>query len=131
MSCMQKRTVFDLVLPRILAGERLTPQDISTYGEGGLCLNCEVCHFPIVVLGNNVKGKIVMAGFTHFDQNGNTIMVDVTAKADTERIAVATGYIQVNEEVFNAIQNQTAKKGDVLGTAKDCRHYGGQRRPQI
>ena len=41
-----KRTVFDLVLPRILAGERLTPQDISTYGEGGLCLNCEVCHFP-------------------------------------------------------------------------------------
>lgn len=41
-----KRTVFDLVLPRILAGERLTSQDISTYGEGGLCLNCEVCHFP-------------------------------------------------------------------------------------
>ena len=41
-----------------------------------------------------------MAGFTHFDQNGNAIMVDVTAKADTERIAVATGYIQVNEEVF-------------------------------
>ena len=38
-----------------------------------------------------------MAGFTHFDQNGNAIMVDVTAKADTERIAVATGYIQVNE----------------------------------
>ena len=59
-----------------------------------------------------------MAGFTHFDQNGNAIMVDVTAKADTERIAVATGYIQVNEEVFNAIQNQTAKKGDVLGTAR-------------
>ena len=59
-----------------------------------------------------------MAGFTHFDQNGNAIMVDVTAKADTERIAVATGYIQVNEEVFDAIQNQTAKKGDVLGTAR-------------
>ena len=93
-----KRTVFDLVLPRILAGESV----IS----------------PIVVLGNNVKGKIVMAGFTHFDQNGNAIMVDVTAKADTERIAVATGYIQVNEEVYDAIQNQTAKKGDVLGTAR-------------
>lgn len=59
-----------------------------------------------------------MAGFTHFDQNGNAIMVDVTAKADTERIAVATGYIQVNEEVYDAIQNQTAKKGDVLGTAR-------------
>ena len=58
-----------------------------------------------------------MAGFTHFDQNGNAIMVDVTAKADTERIAVATGYIQVNEEVFN---------GGCAGNSKDCRHYGGK-----
>lgn len=40
------RTIFDLVLPRILAGEKLTAEDLSTYGEGGLCLNCEVCHFP-------------------------------------------------------------------------------------
>ena len=41
-----KRTVFDLVLPRILAGEMLTKEDISAYGEGGLCKNCEVCRFP-------------------------------------------------------------------------------------
>lgn len=41
-----KRTIFDLVLPRVLAGERLTKEDLSAYGEGGLCLNCEVCHFP-------------------------------------------------------------------------------------
>jgi molybdenum cofactor synthesis domain-containing protein len=41
-----KRTVFDLMLPRILAGERLVPEDISIYGEGGLCLNCPTCHFP-------------------------------------------------------------------------------------
>jgi len=41
-----KRTVFDLILPRVLAGERLTAEDISIYGEGGLCLSCEVCHFP-------------------------------------------------------------------------------------
>ena len=40
------RTVFDLVLPRVLAGERLTKADLDSYGEGGLCLNCEVCHFP-------------------------------------------------------------------------------------
>ena len=40
------RTVFDLALPRVLAGERLTASDISSYGEGGLCLNCEKCHFP-------------------------------------------------------------------------------------
>jgi molybdenum cofactor synthesis domain-containing protein len=41
-----KRTVFDLMLPRILAGECLVPEDISIYGEGGLCLNCPTCHFP-------------------------------------------------------------------------------------
>lgn len=59
-----------------------------------------------------------MAEFTHFDQNGNAIMVDVTEKEETNRIAVATGCIKVNEEVFNAIQNRTAKKGDVLATAR-------------
>lgn len=41
-----KRTVFDLVLPRILAGEKLTAEDIRTMGEGGLCLSCPVCAFP-------------------------------------------------------------------------------------
>lgn len=59
-----------------------------------------------------------MGEFTHFDQNGNAIMVDVTQKADTERIAVAEGRIRVNNEVFDAIRNQTVKKGDVLGTAR-------------
>lgn len=41
-----KRTIFDLLLPRILAGEILTNEDIGMYGEGGLCLSCEVCTFP-------------------------------------------------------------------------------------
>lgn len=41
-----KRTIFDLVLPRVLAGEKLKKEDLSVYGEGGLCLNCQVCHFP-------------------------------------------------------------------------------------
>ncbi len=41
-----RRTIFDLVLPRVMAGERLTADDLRVYGEGGLCLNCEVCTFP-------------------------------------------------------------------------------------
>lgn len=41
-----KRTVFDLVLPRIMAGEILTKEDLDLLGEGGLCLNCSVCTFP-------------------------------------------------------------------------------------
>ena len=40
------RTVFDLVLPRILAGEVLTAADLAAYGEGGLCLGCKPCHYP-------------------------------------------------------------------------------------
>lgn len=41
-----KRTIFDLVLPRIVAGEHLRAEDFSVLGEGGLCLNCEVCTYP-------------------------------------------------------------------------------------
>ncbi len=46
MPCIQKRTALDLVLPRVLADERLTLRDIAEYGHGGLCLNCPVCTFP-------------------------------------------------------------------------------------
>lgn len=59
-----------------------------------------------------------MSEFTHFDKEGNAIMVDVTDKAVTERIAVAEGCIRVSAEVFDAIVNRTAAKGDVLGTAR-------------
>lgn len=41
-----KRTIFDLVLPRIMANDRLTNEDFVKLGQGGLCLSCEVCTFP-------------------------------------------------------------------------------------
>lgn len=41
-----KRTTLDLVLPRILAEEKLKIEDIVSYGHGGLCLDCNVCTFP-------------------------------------------------------------------------------------
>ena len=41
-----KRTIFDLVLPRIMTGEILEKDDFDRLGEGGLCLNCDVCTFP-------------------------------------------------------------------------------------
>ncbi|MBR0400781.1 MAG: molybdopterin-binding protein, partial [Mogibacterium sp.] len=49
-----KRTIFDLVLPRIMTGEILEKADIEVLGEGGLCLNCEVCIFPACGFG---KGR--------------------------------------------------------------------------
>ncbi len=41
-----KRTIFDIVLPRIMAGDTLTAEDFSVLGHGGLCLQCDVCTFP-------------------------------------------------------------------------------------
>ena len=41
-----KATIFDLVLPRIAAGVRLTKADFISYGEGGLCLGCDKCTYP-------------------------------------------------------------------------------------
>jgi molybdenum cofactor synthesis domain-containing protein len=41
-----KSTIFDLVLPRILAGDKITKKDLAAYGHGGLCLECEVCRYP-------------------------------------------------------------------------------------
>ena len=59
-----------------------------------------------------------MSGLNHFDAQGKAIMVDVTDKAPTHRLAVARGEIHVNEAVMTAIQTGTAKKGDVLGVAR-------------
>ncbi|MCD7881521.1 MAG: molybdopterin-binding protein [Clostridiales bacterium] len=41
-----KRTIFDLVLPRVMAGVEITREDLDGLGEGGFCLNCPVCTFP-------------------------------------------------------------------------------------
>ncbi len=41
-----KRTIFDLLLPRIMADEKLKKSDIDRLGQGGLCLNCDICTYP-------------------------------------------------------------------------------------
>lgn len=41
-----KRTIFDLVLPRVMADDKVSVQELARLGEGGLCLNCPVCTFP-------------------------------------------------------------------------------------
>jgi hypothetical protein len=48
-----QNTVFDLVLPRVLAGETLTRKDLAALGHGGLCLNCRVCRFPVCPFGKS------------------------------------------------------------------------------
>lgn len=55
---------------------------------------------------------------THFDTDGNAVMVDVSQKQETPRIATACGKIKMNEAAFAALSEGTVKKGDVLGVAR-------------
>ena len=41
-----KRTIFDLILPRVMADDKITSDELSALGEGGLCLGCDICTFP-------------------------------------------------------------------------------------
>jgi cyclic pyranopterin phosphate synthase len=59
-----------------------------------------------------------MADLTHLDKDGGAHMVDVSAKADTAREAVAEGRISMSAEALAAIRAGNMKKGDVLGTAR-------------
>ena len=58
-----------------------------------------------------------MANLTHLDEKDRPKMVDVSQKENTTRTAVASGIIEVTQEAFDAVVNNTAKKGPVLQTA--------------
>jgi cyclic pyranopterin monophosphate synthase len=59
-----------------------------------------------------------MPQFTHFDAAGQAHMVDVGAKNETQRIAVASGVIRMQPQTLAMIKAGDAKKGDVLGIAR-------------
>jgi cyclic pyranopterin monophosphate synthase len=59
-----------------------------------------------------------MTKLTHLDESGAAHMVDVSGKADTVREATAEGRISMSAEALNAIKEGSAKKGDVLATAR-------------
>lgn len=59
-----------------------------------------------------------MTRLTHLDDSGAARMVDVSAKADTVREAVAEGRIEIAADALRAIREGTAKKGDVLAVAR-------------
>ena len=54
---------------------------------------------------------------THFDEQGNAWMVDVSGKDHTHRIAVAEGFIAINDVIFERIQRGTMKKGEIMCVA--------------
>jgi cyclic pyranopterin phosphate synthase len=59
-----------------------------------------------------------MTGLTHFDDQGQAHMVDVSAKPVTDRLAVAEGIVRMGAETLALITEGRAKKGDVLGVAR-------------
>ncbi|GAB3427379.1 cyclic pyranopterin monophosphate synthase MoaC [Massilia solisilvae] len=64
---------------------------------------------------------------THFDATGQAHMVDVGAKAETHRIAVAAGTIRMKPETLELVTTGSAKKGDVIGIARIAAIMGAKR----
>jgi cyclic pyranopterin phosphate synthase len=70
-------------------------------------------------------------GFTHFDESGNAVMVDVSAKAETERVATARGRVTMKPETLALIQAGGMAKGDVLGVARLAGIMAAKRTPDL
>ena len=68
---------------------------------------------------------------THFDAQGQAHMVDVGAKASTQRVAVASGRIRMLPATLALVQSGTAKKGDVLGIARIAGIMSAKRTPEL
>ena len=69
--------------------------------------------------------------FTHFDAEGNAHMVDVGGKAETHRVAVASGRIVMNPETLALIRSGQARKGDVLGIARIAAIQAAKKTPDL
>ncbi len=72
-----------------------------------------------------------MKDFTHFDDQGNARMVDVSAKQDTLRTAVAEGTVHVSPGTMDLILSGGMKKGDVLTVAQVAGIMGAKRTPDL
>ena len=72
-----------------------------------------------------------MSRLTHFDAEGNARMVDVSEKAETERVAVAKGAVLMAPETLALIKSGGVKKGDVLTVAQLAGIMGAKRTPDL
>ena len=72
-----------------------------------------------------------MADFTHFNESGRARMVDVSAKPNTERVAVAQARVFMQPETLRRIQDGKIAKGDVLAVAQVAGIMGAKRTPDL
>ena len=72
-----------------------------------------------------------MTVLTHFDAQGQAHMVDVAAKAETHRVARASGVIRMQPATFQLIAQGQAKKGDVIAVARIAAIQGAKRTAEL
>jgi cyclic pyranopterin phosphate synthase len=72
-----------------------------------------------------------MSGFTHFDANGDAVMVDVSAKDVTNRTATAAGSVVMQPDTLALIMSNGVAKGDVLSVARLAGIMGAKRTPDL
>jgi len=72
-----------------------------------------------------------MSRLTHFDEKGGAVMVDVSAKAETERVAVAGGSVLMQKATLDLILAGGVKKGDVLSVARLAGIMGAKRTAEL
>ena len=72
-----------------------------------------------------------MSDFTHFNESGRAKMVDVSAKSETSRTAVAAGRVRMNRETFELVKTGGMKKGAVLGAAQIAGIMAAKRTPDL
>ena len=68
-------------------------------------------------------------GFTHFDEQGNARMVDISQKEPSRRTAIARGSILVSKEIMEEVREKQGPKGDVLGIARTAGIMGVKQTP--
>ena len=72
-----------------------------------------------------------MSEFSHFNSAGEAVMVDVSEKENTKRIAVAVGEIRMSTECFRKVTAGDMKKGDVLGVARIAGIMGAKKTSEL
>jgi cyclic pyranopterin phosphate synthase len=72
-----------------------------------------------------------MSAFSHFDEAGNAVMVDVTGKPVTERVAIASGRVLMQPETLALIEQRAVAKGDVLSVAQLAGIMGAKRAAEL
>jgi cyclic pyranopterin phosphate synthase len=79
----------------------------------------------------SMERKRIMAEFSHFNREGQAFMVDVHEKQDTVRTAKAGGSIHMSRECLEAVEEGTAKKGDVLNVARIAGIMGAKKNAEL